>query len=104
MLDVGCRLTGSSMYDESRCADEISMFESWRVRAGVGYVILDDAEDKETIDDGEDRTLVPPYDKSGQQSSVFSGYVDDDGDDCWLVRAPPTSAIDKLFKESKEWR
>lgn len=72
MLDV-CRLIGS-IYDESRCTDEISILESWdswRVRAGVGYVMLEVEEYTEAEDDGEDScrlsTLVPPppYDKSG---------------------------------------
>jgi hypothetical protein len=76
-LDVGNRLSGS-IYDESRCTDEISIPESWRVRAGggVGYAILEaDDEDKETADEGEDSCkllVVPtplldraPYDKSG---------------------------------------
>jgi len=65
------RSTGSSIYDESRYADEISIPESWRVRAGDGYVILEAAEDKDAIDDGEDSWklstlfLLALYDKSG---------------------------------------
>ena len=96
-------MTGS-IYDESRCNDETSIPESWRVRAGVGYVTLEDDEDIEAIDEGEDSCrLLPaalvPYDKSGQKSSLFSGS--DDGE----VRAPPTSPIDMLLKESIEsWR
>jgi hypothetical protein len=46
-------------------------YPSLGVSAGVGYVILEAAEDREAIDDGEDSWklstlfLLPPYDKSG---------------------------------------
>lgn len=67
-----------STYSESRCTEEISIPESWRVRTGVGYVILEADEFKESADEGKDdsrklllSTLVPPlldrapYDRSG---------------------------------------
>jgi len=74
---MGGTLT-DSVNVESRSTEETSIPESWRVRTGVGYVILEaDDEEKEAVDEGEDSCcrlltltfsrapLRAPYDKSG---------------------------------------
>lgn len=70
-MDVGGWFIDSTN-DESRCSEETSIPEFWRVRAGVGYVILE-AEDEGEDSEGEDNKLLllttlvsgAPYDRSG---------------------------------------